>query len=333
MIQARLSAGLSSVLTWIFIISVTFGFCASWSLHFVGMLACKLDLPIGLNLGITIFTGLLAVTFTFVALGADLLWRYYKGKATLLGDESGELDAEADYPNSYVRPSQEDSRPLLDQDLEDDFEDYQAVTPNSARNRKAVQQEYSRAVQNETNSHAATANFRDIPSPVIQENGVDDTPEPYVSSTTLPLGTSESRSSFTQRDSNLGGRYDLKGMAYQGIGPTQNAFVATYQGIYSGMCWKAVWMGLLWSLSLTCMHYGGLSAMQIPGGFLTLYPPLVIMSAIISWVVCIIGYIYMVNIEPHLTQQVLFSTVAALGIAAMHFTGKCQTNYADGSEY
>jgi NO-binding membrane sensor protein with MHYT domain len=109
-------------------------------------------------------------------------------------------------------------------------------------------------------------------------------------------------------------------MADHGTAPTQNAFTATYYGILGGMSWKAVIMGLIWSLSLTCMHYGGLLAMSIPDGRLTFNPVLVIISAIISWVVCIAGYIYMVNIEPHLSQQVLFSAIAASGIAAMHFT-------------
>jgi NO-binding membrane sensor protein with MHYT domain len=111
-------------------------------------------------------------------------------------------------------------------------------------------------------------------------------------------------------------------MADHGTAPTQNAFVATYNGILGGMSWKAVMMGFVWSLSLTCMHYGGLLAMNIPEGRLTFNPVLVVISAIISWVVCIAGYIYMVNIEPHLSQQVLFSAIAASGIAAMHFTGE-----------
>jgi NO-binding membrane sensor protein with MHYT domain len=111
-------------------------------------------------------------------------------------------------------------------------------------------------------------------------------------------------------------------MAEHGTVPTKNAFVATYEGILAGMSLKAVVMGLVWSLSLTCMHYGGLLAMNIPEGYLTFHAVLVVVSAIISWVVCTAGYIYMVNIEPHLSQQVLFSAVAASGIAAMHFTGE-----------
>jgi hypothetical protein len=115
---------------------------------------------------------------------------------------------------------------------------------------------------------------------------------------------------------------DLKSMAFQGNAIGKNAFAATYESLHSNMSWKAVAMGLIWSLAITCMHYGGIAAMHIPGGFLKLYPPLVVLSVAVAWLLCIIGYIYMVNIEPHLTQQILFSVVVACGIAAMHFTGK-----------
>lgn len=45
------------------------------------MLACKLDLPIGIDVPLTILSAILAVLFTFLALASDLLWnRYIKAK-------------------------------------------------------------------------------------------------------------------------------------------------------------------------------------------------------------------------------------------------------------
>ncbi|TVY36171.1 Sensor histidine kinase [Lachnellula subtilissima] len=88
-------------------------------------------------------------------------------------------------------------------------------------------------------------------------------------------------------------------MATQGSQPhRKNVFVATFEGLLGGLCLEAVLMGLLWSLSLTFMHYGGLFAMEIPEGYITLSP-----------------------IPPFLSQQILFSTIAAIGVASMHFTG------------
>jgi NO-binding membrane sensor protein with MHYT domain len=39
-------------------------------------------------------------------------------------------------------------------------------------------------------------------------------------------------------------------------------------------------------------------------------------------VVCVVGCIFMSQMETHLAQQFLFSFVATTGVAAMHFTGE-----------
>ena len=78
MCQARTSVYFSSVLIWKLMSSLTFGFCSIWSLHFVAMLACELDLPIGISVPLTILSSILAVLFTFAALAFDLLWETYR---------------------------------------------------------------------------------------------------------------------------------------------------------------------------------------------------------------------------------------------------------------
>lgn len=72
-----MSLHFSSVLIWTILGSLTFGFCSIWSLHFVAMLACELDLPIGINVPLTLLSAMLAVFFTFAALASDLLWDTY----------------------------------------------------------------------------------------------------------------------------------------------------------------------------------------------------------------------------------------------------------------
>jgi NO-binding membrane sensor protein with MHYT domain len=313
MIQAQLSSNFFTVLTWVAIISLTFGFCASWSLHFVGMLSCKLDLAVGLHVGLTVFSAVLAVSFTFAALGAELLWERYNAhkrrnaakhrpnlpaaegadrqegdsSMPLLGDEStnGRISGDGHEGDGDIEFGRIDAPPQRSEiPSTDGPRDMSSYTPGSYERRR----------------HAADPSF----------------------STRL-----SSRGSGSHSDLRIGSsQLDLKSMADHGAAPTLNAFVATYRGILGGMSWKAVAMGLVWSLSLTCMHYGGVLAMTIPEGRMTFNPALVVASAIISWVVCIAGYIYIVNIEPHLSQQVLFSAIAASGIAAMHFTGLRVTN-------
>ncbi len=303
MIQAQLSSNFFTVFTWIAIISLTFGFCASWSLHFVGMLSCKLDLPIGLDVGLTLFSAVLAVTFTFAALGAELLWERYKthkqGKSA--NRRSNSLVAEG-----VDLQEGDSSMPLLAEVSSGD------AGGDGADGEGDI--EFGRIDALPQQSPGMS-----IPFPTQREL-FHPASDPSLSA---HMSSSEPQGSGSQSVLRFGpGQLDLQSMADHRAAPTQNAFVATYYGVLSGMSWKAVAMGLVWSLSLTCMHYGGLLAMRIPEGRMTFNPVLVVMSALISWVVCIVGYIYMVNIEPHLSQQLLVSATAASGIAAMHFTGE-----------
>lgn len=77
--QARTARYFSGILVWTILGSLTFGFCSIWSLHFIAMLACELDLPIDLNVPWTILSAILAVLFTFLALISDLLRTRYLG--------------------------------------------------------------------------------------------------------------------------------------------------------------------------------------------------------------------------------------------------------------
>lgn len=312
MIQAHLSSNFFTVFSWIAIISLTFGFCASWGLHFVGMLSCKLDLPVGLDVGLTLLSAVLAVAFTFAALGAELLWKRYNANKR--------WNAADRRPNPIV---------TVAADLQEGEPSIPLLGEYSANGRISRDGVYGQRVIESSRIDAYP-----------QQSGVVSTVGPLGTST-APLRSQEfhrraSDASFSEHMSSSGSRtsgsqldliigssqLDLQSMAVHRTAPTQNVFVATYYGILGGMSWTAVVMGLVWSLSLTCMHYGGLLAMRIPEGRLAFNPVLVVISAIISWVVCIAGYIYMINIEPRISQQVLFSAVAASGIAAMHFTGE-----------
>lgn len=312
MIQARTSTKFIHVLAWISIISLTFGFCSSWSLHFVGMLSCSVDVPIALNVGLTSFTGALAVGFTFISLGKDILRKSYslslhskapriRSASEAIGDEDATL-------------------PLLEQDVDGHLGLQESIaspgTVNASQYRIAVKS---------ASKFAFSSPFRC--SPRLDTSEDIDQPDPTVVSAASRSGSRFGGSSApsTQQPWNLGASPidNLVSMATQGTQPLRkNVLIATFEGLLGGLCLEAVLMGLLWSLSLTCMHYGGLLAMEIPEGYMTLSPIPVAISALISWVVCIAGYIYLTNIEPFLSQQILFSSVAAVGIASMHFTGK-----------
>lgn len=305
MIQARLSTRFSSVLTWVIIISLAFGFCASWSLHFVGMLACKLDLPINLDVGMTMLGAMLAVIFTFAALGSELLWKSYDSKRKRRPSPNRDDVLNTDVANTIPLLMRES----LEEDSEEESDDQNTATrtfsttslfervdgssENSASQKPGLGQvDHDQQLQFSSASFHEMTDHSDEPSP------------------------KQSLSSSAHRMD------DLEGMVFQGLTNDHNAFVATYKTVYGGMSWKAVLLGLVWSLSITSMHYVGISAMLVPGeGFVTWNPALVLASAMISWAVCILGYIYMSNVEPFLSQQVFLSVLVAVGIASMHFTG------------
>ncbi|RDW60974.1 hypothetical protein BP6252_12357 [Coleophoma cylindrospora] len=318
MIQARLSARFSSVLIWVVLISLTFGFCASWGLHFVGMLACELDLPVSLDIATTVLSAMLAVMFTFTALGTELLWKGYRAV-----DEKRvrfhATDAEFGSETATTMPLLPHDSSEEEEDLEGGLPHQETPTRRPSKTSLLLRGDESSEIDSIGSSKDTSPHVLGLPEEADDAQHFRFSSEPLEESR-YDSGQSES-SGAPPLD-------DLHSMAYQGIAHNDNAFVATLKCVYGGMSWKALLMGLVWSLSLTSMHYVGLSSMRFPGeGYITWEPPLVFASAMVSWAVCTVGYIYMVNAEPFLSQQVLFSVVTALGIAAMHFTGMRATHF------
>lgn len=126
MCQARTSRHFSGVLVWATLASLTFGFCSIWSLHYIATLACELDLPMGINVPLTILSAILAVAFTFAALAFDLLSNRYNG-AGRAGHTTGRRQRTHSAPTNYYLSSTVRDRdaadPLLDDVREEDGED------------------------------------------------------------------------------------------------------------------------------------------------------------------------------------------------------------------
>lgn len=78
MCQARGAHTLTGVLIWTGLGSLVFGFCGVWCLHFLGMLSCGFDVPIGLNTTLTVLSAVLAMSFTHGALSTDLIYRRWQ---------------------------------------------------------------------------------------------------------------------------------------------------------------------------------------------------------------------------------------------------------------
>ncbi|KAL8725819.1 MAG: hypothetical protein Q9166_007106 [cf. Caloplaca sp. 2 TL-2023] len=282
------------------------------------MLACKLDLPIGINVFLTILSALLAVFFTFVALASDLLWEKYRQSSKRRRRTRRMCNVYKD--TSYTSSEQDASEPLISPEAED--EDL-ISEPSPAEVAIATSKPAQQPQHLETDNH-----LQSRPTPGKQNssgmNGFTQSPRRNSSVSSMTSGRS---SSFTSNSHSSTGLRDILNVAYQTTAPAKNAFVATGERLYSGCTSKNILKGFLWSLAITSMHYVGILALKIPQGYVTFDPFLVVLSAVISWVVCLIGCILISKLETHLGQQLLFAAVASTGVAAMHFTGMWATTF------
>ncbi|KAL6721385.1 hypothetical protein ACLMJK_000488 [Lecanora helva] len=320
------------VLVWTLLSSLTFGFCSIWSLHFVAMLACELDLPIGINVPLTILSSFLAVLFTFGALATDLLWEtWHRGKRR----RSKSRDRV-----HIKKVSNGNTDPILWSHGSKPHFDY-------------VEREGDKSEDEETAEHVGLLRDNSLETGLqlfsSTESGSDGTPEdtrennphrgtqqmtirspaPSVADTGRPPSCySESRrsSSFKSTYSSHG-LSNIMNLASRSTAPAKNAFVATAEALRLGCTRRNIVKAFSWSLAVSGMHYVGIAALQIPEGHYTLNPVLVVISGLISWIVCLVGVILLSQIETHLAQQFLFSVVASLGVAAMHFTGMAAATF------
>ena len=369
-----MSLRFSSVLIWTMLGSLTFGFCAIWSLHFVAMLACELDLPIGINVPLTLLSAVLAVCFTFAALASDLLWDTYmrrrrrnnrslrKEKRSRSAVKISKLNAR-DLSSERLLDTIEEEEEVEEEDEEDreeggaerysqDVEGSRSplfskrlsgLDPNGTFNPDTPPQTppispqpiLLREPSNEVlgvrlNGSAVempTKPSSQSPEPIIptrvesSESTIGDPGYPRYQRRPSDQSISRRSDSFMGSTHSSYGLGNIMNLAYRGTSPAKNAFIATGEALYAGCTRKNIAKGFLWSLAITSMHYVGIAALRIPQGDFTLEPPFVILSGLLSWVVCLVGCILMSQIETHLTQQFLFAIVACTGVAAMHFTG------------
>ncbi|KAK5072847.1 hypothetical protein LTR64_000743 [Lithohypha guttulata] len=330
------------------------------------MLAYELDLPIGLNIPLTVLSAFLAVFFTFVALASDLAWdrfsRYRKrsrGRRSRGRRMKEYLDAvEAGRPELPHRGS---SEPLVVQSrrTSSDLPSNNLGTPRSSsptRLRLQMQEGSPAPIL----SHRPSLSQRASSSSHKHFDGLDPAPTFLGTAINPPLlgddvgeedkdydddayGT-ETSSDYTYlrrySDTTLSTEASSFGLGLLNStktwkpGPARaaNPILMMLTGLWHGITLKNIAKGFFWSLAITSMHYAGILALKVPEGWCTLHPALVLLSAIISWVVCTVGCILMSQMESYLIQQIMFAVVATTGVAAMHFTGMSAARFWTNAE-
>jgi NO-binding membrane sensor protein with MHYT domain len=337
MCHARMSLRFQSVLLWSIFASLIFGFCSIWSLHEVAMLAFEFDLPIGVDTPLTVLSSVLAVSFTFIALSSDLLWARYADGPPRIHRRSKR--AHRRKPSEVPRrtnPSVPSSTPLLrahDSDSDEELQEGFGSDPptptfptyDHPSNYGHSSTYHSSSASSSSGSNKITdsrtiSRYRDEEEAAVA-CGVETTETDTTTSDYFSFRRSSTSSGSLGFGSALGIMYN------RSAEPAKNAFVATAGLLYAGSTCKNLGKGFAWSLAVTSMHYVGIFALRVPSGYLHFNIWLVLLSGLISWTVCTVGCILMAQMETHLPQQVLFSVMAAGGVAAMHFTGMRATSF------
>jgi len=369
MCQAKMSKYMTGIVVWGMLSSLVFGFCSIWGLHFVATLACELDLPIGVDPGLTVLSSILAVLFTSFALVCDLVLAQYRRtqrrKKNVLrerpsqrrlrsqeGSFSGLTKAWMSGKQALRSPSRATSMSELPRDSAISLRDEQNSVTVSPRKKKFPQSDALGMIStgspvsrydsmgsdemesatrpllggvNHTQNTKVNAEFQ-VEEEAVAENDMEVSSTSDRQSSDVSSLRRVSTINTESESSSYGGPRFVSIRAIRPRSATaKNLFMATALSLWEGLILKNILKGFLWSLAITGMHYVGILALKIPGGQCKLNPLLVLLSALISWAVCTIGTILMSDMELHIGRQILFAVIAAIGVAAMHFTGKSTT--------
>jgi NO-binding membrane sensor protein with MHYT domain len=343
MCHARMSIHFRSVLLWSVLGSMIFGFCSVWCLHEVAMLGLNFDVRIEVSLPLTILSSILAVLFTFLALSSDLLYKRYSDAPHKRHRRQQRLShrrrpRDASISTKIVGDTQS-AAPLLQfhESEDEEYEEAELVSnlPTSE----------SMPNHDQSSSYVLSSTYRS-PSASSSASSKHTAPHPGTftyhddeEATAGSVGDSNGSQTRTSASDYFSFRRSSTSSGSLGLGsavgivlkrstlPVKNVFITTATLLHAGLTCKNLGKGFAWSLAISGMHYVGIFALQVPSGFLSFNIWFVLLSALLSWTVCTLGCILMTEIETHLPQQILFSVMAATGVAAMHFTGMHATTF------
>lgn len=334
MSQARGARTLPGAIIWTVLGCLTFGFCAVWCLHFLGMLSCEFDVAIDLNPPLTVLSAILAVSFTFGALSPDIFQKYRHQTHPKQSRHEQRPSGPADivYDLEADQHERDSSEPLL----------HPSSTMSQAQFHPAPfhgPSTNSNVDLGELGSSSAEALLAEIGDvhPMSQRSERFHADED-IGNRTMYTFSEMSHSYYSESNNthsmaiphprpSLEDPYDKAGAAeidsLRRSTPTSmsRVLLSTGQALINGFTLATVTKGFVWSTALTNMHFMGVKALKIPRGYVTLMPLRVVLCAFVSWSVCCVAVTLMGGMEVNIKQQVLFSVVAASGVGAVHFSG------------
>lgn len=324
MSQARGARTLPSVFIWTGLSCLIFGFCGTWCLHFLGMLSCEFDVPIGLDPVLTALSALVAVSFTFIALSWNLIQQYRqrlarKRRAHRMSQELGDpLYLDLDFRQSsqrLLRPPLEGPDTPVRKQVQFDGSVQLEVSDSESLLADIEAAHLVSPRRQSSNGEDDLAYQMMLPAEKKSVSDYEDAPETDEWQSRLLLENGSSIEAALRRKRRSSQAYpDIYTAA-------SHTLYFTAKSLLRGLTAANGAKGLMWSIALTNMHFMGVKALRIPGGYVSLHPVRVVLCAMISWSVCFVGVVLMDGMQVNIKQQVLFSVVAATGVAAVHFSG------------
>ncbi|KAH8099866.1 histidine kinase [Cristinia sonorae] len=309
-IHAKYAATTSAKWWWTFLGSVVFGFSAIWCMHFVGMLACRLDVDVRFNIPLTILSALVSVGFTFLVLASGYVTEALENSklVRVIGSCTDAINNMLLSCFGRSKRSETGYLPLNTSDAE--------LSQSSSARRSGEEEEGSNSQDRYSDATPEErADIVDGPGSGGSSSGSNSTTRyPVSSGETLVSSVSWSDSLNASLSQETRMRVKLQSDKTVNWGPWLKAH---YDSISFAVAVKAA----IWGAAVGFMHYCGMWAIEIPGGRIEWNGAIVALSFVVAFIVCFIGCIAMVHMEVHFVRQVVFSTLVAAGSGSMHYIG------------
>lgn len=304
------------------------------------MLAYKFDVPIQVDSIWTVISAVLAVSFTFVAISGESLyhkWRHgrrgrrstnrYRAQSRRKAQhhlyKDGPDEGAASAPLLTTAAIDEEAIEHTDFALASELEQSQPVISVAAFDGSAANGKHATITSNGTSSRQD-----DTEHVILDDFDEDTTASTFSISRRASEASSISRRmSGTESTSSFGLKNMIGLVRPNFTRPEDNIFHSTRNRLYVGFTYGNLLRGFTWSVAIFAMHYTGIWSLNIPNGYFEFNTGLVILSGLIAWIVCTVGFILMSQMETYLPQQLIFSVVATSGVASMHWCGMLATTF------
>ncbi|KAI9007347.1 hypothetical protein BC832DRAFT_610594 [Gaertneriomyces semiglobifer] len=342
-------------LRWIGMASMSFGGCAVWSMHFIGMLAMDLGIRVRFDIVMTVASAVIAILVAFVTFSMEVIfakWRQHQSRKNVRRPRRKVRRTTSEIQinpfGSKSRSSNRKRTAILDPYPDSEYHmlggtSSEGFGASILANKPAEVCVPMPGDEFPSEQHAlGTSSENESDSDVSQDDSSSEEHHAHRRDTISSwLSSNEDQSAFLGSSDEMGRRSDehttqVIGVRFDGtdiMAPRSDACRASHLSIVSRIICKFCKMvnlrivvkGLLLGLTASGMHYTGMAAMEMDA--VIVYNKLyVVCSILIGWLSGLIAFMFM-PLEINLVSQLSFSFTAAFGVASMHYCGMLAADF------